>query len=611
MKIKSLLNKDNYFLIAILLVASILRIYHADHESLWIDEIITMVIADPSLGFTETYKLLPTLDLQPPLYFYVLKYLLYVFGYSTLVLRLFSSALGIAAVWAIYLLGRELHSKRAGLFAAAILSVNLYHIFYSQEARPYAFLALFTILSFYRLLLYLKTPTYKSAFYYGLFSALMLYGHPYGLFSLFAQFLLVIYYFCSRSWENRTALLKTCWLAALSTIVLYLPGIQIFLNAANVQSFWIELPKADVYTTMFREFFTDFEFLLVTFHLLLVFFFFRVFEEPSMSPGEGLKKRSLVSIFIVLIAWIVAGTLIPFVRSYTTVPMIVSRYLISLIPAVVLMIAVALAEIRQQVLATLLTGLILLCSLLHIFLIKKYYESPSKHDMRGAAQFVLENKTDEETIVSPIGWHFSAIYLRNIKNQVPVTSFDNWIEGLMTDSTNLKSFWFLDGQSFVQAITPRHQAFLDKHFLLSGKIDLYGATAGHYTPADSNTTRLDLKTFTPISVNEYGFIPMYNNSTTTSDAVMLEPGEYRLYIGGRSQPDEPIGGINAHLIAKISSKIVGEVFLPAGAYHQTVFLPFSVREKQEIRIELVYDNDAWVDKRDRNALIYAAYIQKL
>ena len=54
---------------------------------------------------------------------------------SEALIRLPSAMLGATAVLLVYLLGRRLHSPTAGLGAAALLSLNGYHILMSQEAR--------------------------------------------------------------------------------------------------------------------------------------------------------------------------------------------------------------------------------------------------------------------------------------------------------------------------------------------------------------------------------------------------------------------------------------------------------------------------------------------
>ena len=56
-------------------------------------------------------------------------------GDSTVLVRLPSLVLGTAAIPVVFLLGRRVAGTRVGLFAAAILALSPFAIFYSTEAR--------------------------------------------------------------------------------------------------------------------------------------------------------------------------------------------------------------------------------------------------------------------------------------------------------------------------------------------------------------------------------------------------------------------------------------------------------------------------------------------
>jgi 4-amino-4-deoxy-L-arabinose transferase-like glycosyltransferase len=77
---------------------------------------------------------------HPPFYYLLLKAGTTVWGASILGIRLWSLVFGVATLPLIMAVGRTLPGVRhAGVLAAAMLAVNEYHIFYSQQARSYAF----------------------------------------------------------------------------------------------------------------------------------------------------------------------------------------------------------------------------------------------------------------------------------------------------------------------------------------------------------------------------------------------------------------------------------------------------------------------------------------
>jgi hypothetical protein len=86
-------------------------------------------------------------ETTPPLYFLVAWVWTHAFGTSELGIRSLSALAGTALVPVAYACGRELVTARAGVVAAALTAVSPFMIWYSQEARSYAILALFAGLS--------------------------------------------------------------------------------------------------------------------------------------------------------------------------------------------------------------------------------------------------------------------------------------------------------------------------------------------------------------------------------------------------------------------------------------------------------------------------------
>jgi uncharacterized membrane protein len=101
----------------------------------------------------------------------------------------------VANVAAIYWLGAILNNRPAGLLAALLLALSEFHIWYSQEARAYALLALSATLFAIASLRYLQRPTFTCAFWAALSGTFLLYSHAYGTltwFSIAAAILAII-----------------------------------------------------------------------------------------------------------------------------------------------------------------------------------------------------------------------------------------------------------------------------------------------------------------------------------------------------------------------------------------------------------------------------------
>jgi len=125
----------------------------------------------------------------PPLWYVVVWGVSRVLGTGELALRLPSALAGIATVpvaWGIgwELAGRGVSGRRAAILTAALVAVNPLFVWYSQEARAYAFFVLFAALA---MLCMLRADRARTARRYALFAltgALALLSHYFAVFLL-------------------------------------------------------------------------------------------------------------------------------------------------------------------------------------------------------------------------------------------------------------------------------------------------------------------------------------------------------------------------------------------------------------------------------------------
>ena len=165
------------------------------------DEIVTAsrVLRD---GFWHAMEAVGFSESAPPLY-YALAWVWTQFtGTGEVGLRSVSALAGVATVPVAYLLGRDLRGSRTGIVAAALVAVNPMLLWYSQEARSYALLALLTALAalyFVRALQFRDVPPLRGQYgslsdgtstgrkaltLWGVFSALALATHYFAIFPI-------------------------------------------------------------------------------------------------------------------------------------------------------------------------------------------------------------------------------------------------------------------------------------------------------------------------------------------------------------------------------------------------------------------------------------------
>ncbi len=138
-------NPALLLLLLIMLGGTALRIAFLPHEALEGDEMFSRRVALLS-PVSEVAAIRNDL-VHPPLYYFLLQATTKLWGDGATGIRAFSLLCGIASIGLLGLMGRMLpDGLKAGLLAATMLAVNQTHIFYSQEARSYAWYALLVLL---------------------------------------------------------------------------------------------------------------------------------------------------------------------------------------------------------------------------------------------------------------------------------------------------------------------------------------------------------------------------------------------------------------------------------------------------------------------------------
>jgi predicted membrane-bound mannosyltransferase len=173
-------------LAAIVALAAIVRFATLGDQSLDHDETVTAArVLHPS--FLQSMQVVVNGERSPPLYYALIWVWSRVWGTGAVGLRSLSAILGTLTVIAAYLAGRELASRRAGLIAAALVALNPYLIWYSQEARSYAALVAFGAFGFYFFARSLRRPTGRALAGWAAMSALALCSHYFAVFPIIGE----------------------------------------------------------------------------------------------------------------------------------------------------------------------------------------------------------------------------------------------------------------------------------------------------------------------------------------------------------------------------------------------------------------------------------------
>ncbi len=132
-----------FLLGGIVLLGFLLRSLTLSQQSLWLDEVYTVVEA--GRPFSDLFRALFDPHQGYPLYILAMRVWTALFGSQEAALRWPSALAGTVTIPLLYLLGRDLIGRRAGLLAAALLSLSPIAVWYAQEAKAYAVALLFSL----------------------------------------------------------------------------------------------------------------------------------------------------------------------------------------------------------------------------------------------------------------------------------------------------------------------------------------------------------------------------------------------------------------------------------------------------------------------------------
>jgi mannosyltransferase len=175
-------RRDLFLLAGITAVAAIIRFGTLGVQSFDHDEAVTAArVIHP--GLFDTLSVVAHGERSPPLYYLLAWGWSKPFGTGELGLRSLSALLGAVTVPLVYIAALELSSRRRiALLSAALVALNPYLVWYSQEARSYALMVFFVALTLVYFARCLKRPSPGSLALWALASALAIGSHYFAVF---------------------------------------------------------------------------------------------------------------------------------------------------------------------------------------------------------------------------------------------------------------------------------------------------------------------------------------------------------------------------------------------------------------------------------------------
>jgi mannosyltransferase len=377
-------------LFLLVLLAFGLRVYHLDYQSLWRDETDAILFA--RWGLSELWTLFVRPGHNGPLYFVILHGWIRLFGDNEFAVRLLSLLAGVLSVPLVYLLGRRWLSTKASVVATLLAATSPYLIWYGQEGKMYALLFLLSALATYVYLLALERNRLYLWGCYVVLVAASMYVHLLAVLILPFHFLLfwAAWPRYRRAWRG--------WLASFAVLALpYVPLVrwEVALLLRPFTTGHQFYPLHQMLTILLTSFSLSaapgqnvlamalFVFLLLAGLLLPLH---RAKEGGTQFDGErggGRRDRLILALYLFVPA-------ISLFAISLKMPIFADRYLITIMPAFLLLLGRGVVAVRERsaALGAACLGLALVCNL---YVVTVQDQTPIKSDFRAVAQYVEQD----------------------------------------------------------------------------------------------------------------------------------------------------------------------------------------------------------------------------
>ena len=363
-------------------IAALLRLLYLGGKSLWSDEVASLVIA--KLSWAEFWRVVSAAEANMSFYYFLLHFWIRL-GSDAFTVRLLSALAGVAIIPVIYALGKELGSSLIALVAASIITVNVFHIRYSQEARSYTLVAFLLALSYLCLLRSIKERGYSWGIGYVLSAALALYAHFFAALGLLAQ----VISFSLMPKEKIPGCRHVIYFLVVA--LLGLPLLWFVLARNTGQLDWVPvISLKGVYH--FIAYLTG-----SGIQLAIAGLASGIAVKAWISAGRRERSVKKEWPLLLVLIWLVLPISLTLLLSLWK-PIFSPRFLIVSLPAATLLIASGLARIRPDPLRYVLSALFLLGSIAPI---RSYYAQPPVQDWKAAVGYLGRNVGANDGILFP------------------------------------------------------------------------------------------------------------------------------------------------------------------------------------------------------------------
>ena len=395
-------------------VALGLNLYRLGEPSMWFDEILSVERARQSVSMI--WQIVTGAQPNMALYYFFLHYWLQFTALFSLpesedIVRLPSVLFAVLSAMMVFLLGRRFFGRIGGFAAAGLYVLNDLQLIYAQETRSYSMQLFLLCLSWYALFASLtaKSPQKKWWVCYVVAIVLAVYAHLFSLLILFAQGLTIGgLLILPGPWREKTRQhLRSLVVSLACTGILIVP--MLLASRAGGKTGWLPIPQPNDVYHLFLTISADSKIYLIAIVACVLFGLCaallacgrgwpsplsQVIRRDEHGKPSGIYRY--VPLGFALCCWLIVPVVVSYVVSQKSTHLFSSRYLVTIVPALFLLVGMGIAVLRWRLVKVVLTLCLLLLALHYVPL---YYQSAQVEDWRTPSQWLVQHYQQSDGMV--------------------------------------------------------------------------------------------------------------------------------------------------------------------------------------------------------------------
>ena len=443
----------NYaILLILLLIAFSLRLYHIYFQSLWNDELSSIMRSD----FNKLSLIIKDWDEygHPPGLYFFYYFWIKLFSNEELSIRIPSLIAGVLSVLFIYLLAKKIYSQKEGIISAAFTAILWCPIYFSQEARQYSLLILFSIIISHLLIIIihrLLDDNFSNLIYYILYifsSIFLTYLHYFGLLLVAIQFCFMMLIFLFKKRKNIHILILYSII-----FIAYIPWLSTLIFYSNYDAVPHITKPSPIDAVYFFEFLFNWsEPLTKVVFFLYVYFFISTIYYIIKNKIYKNYVEFITQPEVILGLWLFIPFIIVYIRSIISTPILTYRSLLISLPPAYILLSRSLIKLPFNIKI----NYLLICTLIALFAYDlfynlDYYNKPTKDQFRESVKYIIDNNSkypDNQILGYAWNLQYFNFYFNHFHSDLKITDGvglkqDTIILNNLIKSKSSKFIWYI------------------------------------------------------------------------------------------------------------------------------------------------------------------------